>query len=84
MTTIKRLRREKNITTAELARLLGYKSASAITMIENGDRGIPSDRLLALAEILGCAVDELLREPEEEKPASQGGEITKNGRNKNQ
>lgn len=56
---IRKLRIAKNLTQAEFAEILGYSSHSAITMWETGQRKPPSDKLPAIARILGCSIDEL-------------------------
>lgn len=56
---IRELRQAAGMTQAELARGLGYKSSSAVTMWETGDRRPASTDLPRIAELLGCTIDQL-------------------------
>lgn len=56
---IRELRKAAHMTQRELADSMGYKSDSAITMWESGERKPPSNLLPQLANVLGCTVDEL-------------------------
>ena len=56
---IKKLREEKGITQAELATRLGI-TQSAVAQWEKGITKPAIDKLLKIAEYLGCTVDELL------------------------
>ncbi len=56
---IRDLRQAARMTQQELAQQLGYKSASAITMWETGERKPPSDLLPQLAKVLNCEVSDL-------------------------
>ena len=56
---LERIRRERNLTQAELAGLAGV-SPSAISQAEAGRRGLSLDTLVGLAERLGTGVDDLL------------------------
>lgn len=49
---IKEARESLNISQAELAEKLGFQSATAISLIENGERGIAVTLLQRLSEIL--------------------------------
>ena len=53
------LRKEKGLTQAQLSEILGLKSSSSIAMWECGSRKPPSTILPALADALGCTIDEL-------------------------
>jgi transcriptional regulator with XRE-family HTH domain len=57
--SLERLRRERQLSQTEVARLAGV-SASAISQAEAGRRGLSVDTLLLLAERLGITVDDLL------------------------
>jgi transcriptional regulator with XRE-family HTH domain len=57
---LRRLRQERGLTQAGLARIAGV-SSSAISQAEAGHRGLSLDTLLAISEGLGVALDELLR-----------------------
>jgi transcriptional regulator with XRE-family HTH domain len=56
---LERLRRERNLTQTELARLLNV-TPSAISQAESGRRGLSLDTLLLLAERFGVSLDDLL------------------------
>lgn len=49
---IKKRREELNMTQAELAHILGYKSPASITKMELGERGLPQKKIKQLAEAL--------------------------------
>lgn len=59
MTTIRKYRKAKNMTQAELARILGVAS-STVTQWETGDRKPNIIMLKKLAVILECSTDDLL------------------------
>lgn len=62
---IKKAREKAGITQQELAKQLGI-GQSTVAMWET-QRALPrADKLPALAKLLGCTVDELLRKEEEE------------------
>lgn len=61
MNNIKKFRELRNISQADLARQLTL-SQQAIAKWETGEAAPRADKLLKLAEILGCTVDELLRD----------------------
>lgn len=64
--TVQTARKAAGYTQQRLAEKLGV-SRSAVAMWETGGTRPRSDRLLRLAEILGCTADELLgREPPRE------------------
>lgn len=54
-----RIRSERNLTQADLARLAGV-TPSAISQAETGHRGLSLDTLLRLSEQLGTTIDDLL------------------------
>ncbi len=56
---LERVRRERNLTQSELARLAGV-TPSAISQAEAGRRGLSLDTLLLLSERLGIGLDDLL------------------------
>jgi transcriptional regulator with XRE-family HTH domain len=56
---LERIRHERNLSQAELARLAGV-TPSAISQAEAGRRGLSLDTLVVLAERLGTGVDDLL------------------------
>ncbi|HEX2042708.1 MAG TPA: XRE family transcriptional regulator [Acidimicrobiales bacterium] len=56
---LERLRRERNLSQSELARLAGV-TPSAVSQAESGRRGLSLDTLLLLSERLGMGLDELL------------------------
>ena len=58
---LQRLRKSKGLTQAKLSEMLGYSTQSIVSAWESGERTPPTDKLLRLAEILGCTVDELLK-----------------------
>lgn len=57
---IKELRKARGITQAEIAANLNIQQ-STISMWETGAAKPRADTLLAIAEYLGCTVDELLK-----------------------
>ena len=57
---IKSLRKEKKLTQEALATLLGVERTT-VTMWESGQNTPPTKYLVALADALGCTLDELLR-----------------------
>ena len=52
---IKQLRRQKNMTQAELAELLGYTTDSTICHIEKGDHDLTQSKIKKFAEVLGVS-----------------------------
>ena len=56
---LQRLRREKGVTQAELAELLGV-SQPIVSDYERGELRLHGELIVKLAEILGCSADELL------------------------
>jgi transcriptional regulator with XRE-family HTH domain len=59
---LRRIRRERQLTQADLARMAGV-SPSALSQAEAGRRGLSLDTLLALSDRLGIGVDDLLGRP---------------------
>ncbi len=49
---IKAVREERNLSQTELAEALGFQSATAISLIEKGERGIPAVLLQRISEVL--------------------------------
>lgn len=62
---IRELRRKKDITQEELAQLVGV-GHSAVAKWETGKCKPTADKLVKVADVLGCTVDELLREEKKE------------------
>lgn len=58
-TQIRKLRKEKGLSQAQLAGALKYDSPATISMWESGNRKPPADKLPELAKILGCTIDDL-------------------------
>ena len=58
---LKKIRESKNMTQDKLASALGI-SRAAVAMWESGAAKPRADKLVKLVEILGCTVDELLRD----------------------
>lgn len=59
---IRELRRLRGMSQSCLAKRLGLRSASTVTMWERGNRKPPSDLLPQIARELNCTVDELFEE----------------------
>ena len=66
---IRRLRRARDLSQAELGARVGYDSWSSVQKLEKGMVDLPVSRLEKLATALGVAVAELLI-PEETKSVS--------------
>ena len=64
MTSIKEIRQSKNLTQKQVAEACGL-SKSVFSRYESGERNPSLRAAKALANVLGCSIDELLREPEE-------------------
>jgi transcriptional regulator with XRE-family HTH domain len=60
---LRRLRQERNLSQAELARLAKV-SPSAISQAESGSRGLSLDTLLTISSAVGVGIDELLENRE--------------------
>lgn len=58
--SFKELRDKKGVTQQEIAKQLNI-SRTTVAMWENGSSKPRADKLVQLAQILGCTVDELLR-----------------------
>lgn len=54
------------MTQRELAQKLGYSNDALVSMWENGVRTPPTRKIPALAKALGCTLEELFEEEEEE------------------
>lgn len=50
---IKKLREDRKLTQNYLSDKLGLSSTGHFSLIEKGERGLPSDKIIKLAEILG-------------------------------
>ena len=61
---LRKMRTEANITQKKLAEMIGTDQAK-ISMWERGRVMPPDDKIAALAEALGCSVEELRKRPEE-------------------
>lgn len=74
---IKTLRKEKNLTAAQLANIVGV-TQSALTKLENGDSGKRFEILVRLARALGVSIDALFPEmdAQQEDAALQTAEPT--------
>ena len=59
MNRIRELRQKKQLTQEELARLLGV-DRSAVARWETGSNLPRAEKLITLARVFGCSVDELL------------------------
>lgn len=59
MAAIKKFRLAKGLTQEKLAEIMGTSQA-AVGMWEAGTRMPRADKLLKLADVLGCSVDDLL------------------------
>ncbi len=59
---LERVRRERNLSQSDLARLAGV-SQSAVSQAEAGRRGLSLETVMLLAERLGMGVDDLLASP---------------------
>lgn len=49
---IKAAREEMGLSQMDLAKLLGFQTATAVSLIEKGDRGVPAEMLQVLSEAL--------------------------------
>lgn len=63
--TLKRLRLKNGLTQEDVAKALGFSSPSIVTMWESGDRTPRTEKLVALARLYKCTVDDLLKDDEE-------------------
>lgn len=57
---IKKRREELNMSQAELARILGYKSRTSVYKMELGERGLPQKKIKQIAEALKTTPDYIL------------------------
>lgn len=57
---IKRLRKERKYSQAQLANFLGYSDKSSISKIENNEFDLPQDKLVMVARIFNVSVDSLI------------------------
>lgn len=57
---IKAIRESKNMTQAEVAKILKV-SRTTVTMWETGESFPRAEKLIQLAEVLNCTIDELLK-----------------------
>ena len=69
---IRQLRKRAGLTQKELADRVGFRSASIVTMWENGERMPRSEVLPVLSRALGCSVGELYAEAAEVQPPAAG------------
>ncbi|MFT8313218.1 MAG: helix-turn-helix transcriptional regulator [Clostridium sp.] len=65
---IKKLRKENKLTQEQLAKLINFKSGSAIGMIEREDRELNLDTLNKLSEIFNVSIDYILGKTVEKFP----------------
>lgn len=57
-----RLYRKKNgLTQAELAKRVGFKSGTPISLLESGQRGLLADVALRICKVLNITIDDLLK-----------------------
>ena len=61
MNRLKELREQKNITQIQLAELLNV-TQSAVTKWETGESKPRAEKLIQLAKLFDCTVDELLKD----------------------
>lgn len=61
MTSIKKIRELRKMTQSELAERINISTVS-LSRYENGVRNPRATELSKMAEVLGCSVDELLRD----------------------
>ena len=76
MNSLKKIREVAKMTQAELAEKIGV-SRQSIVRYENGNCEPRASELSKMAEVLGCSVDELLRDdvnPTSSPSAKTGGE----------
>lgn len=70
-----RIARESvGLTQIEMARMIGWKSATALSLIESGDRGIPIGKLWLISDITGNRVDNFFLKGLITPKADKGGE----------
>lgn len=62
---IRAAREEQGLSQAQLAGMLGFESATAISLIEKGERGVNAVLLKRIGEVLHRTVNYFLGEPEE-------------------
>lgn len=65
---LKYLRKTSGYTQTDMARLLGYKGKSSLSLIESEDTELSIERLLNISNFFGVTVDDLLK-----KDLSKGG-----------
>lgn len=70
---IKKRREELNMTQAELAHILGYKSPASITKMELGERGLPQKKIKQIAEALHTTPEYIMGWEEKPKEKEQTG-----------
>lgn len=63
---IRKLRKDKGLLQPQLSELLGLSSSGHLSLIERGERGLPSDKLIQVAKIFGVHPSVLFSE----KPSS--------------
>lgn len=68
---IKKRREELNMTQAELARILGYKSRTSVYKMELGERGLPQKKIKQLAEALHTTPEYIMGWEEKPKEKEQ-------------
>ena len=59
-TKIRRLRRAKKMSQAELAELIGYRSVCSVSILERGQAGSPLSRLEKISRAQGVKVAQML------------------------
>lgn len=68
---IKKRREELNMTQAELARILGYKSRTSVYKMELGERGLPQKKIKQIAEALHTTPEYIMGWEEKPKEKEQ-------------
>lgn len=61
---IRLLREANKVTRLELAKILGYKTDTAVYLIEMGDRSISPEKLKGVATFFKTSVDEIMGDSE--------------------
>lgn len=67
---IRRLRRAANLTQADMAKVLGYRSGVGYLHVEKGHVSVTVERLGGIADVLGVPITDLLVPPAPAQEAS--------------
>ena len=65
--TIRNLRTERGMSQLDLAKLLDYDSVTAVSLIEQGKRNLPIDKLKKVSEIFNISIQDILGFEEHQK-----------------